>query len=100
MTTSNGVGAADNAPVVERRRARLPQPDFGPYKKVNAWPGATYFFVGHSYNLDASADAHKDERVEAIGRLFDTDRQWISVGTALGDQSLAPLLSRFEHDLL
>ncbi|HEY9755329.1 MAG TPA: hypothetical protein V6C97_09215 [Oculatellaceae cyanobacterium] len=100
MTTNNEVGSTDNPPVVERRRARLPQPDFGPYKKANAYPGAAYFFVGHSYNLDSAADTHKDDRVQAISKLFDTDRQWISVQTALGDETLARFLSRFEHDLL
>ena len=102
MTTTNDIGkdSKEQAPVVERRRARLPQPDFTPYKEANAYPGSSYFFVGHSFNLDAEAEAHKVERVEAIEKLFNPDTKWIPVQNALGDKLLSPVLSRFEHDLL
>ncbi len=102
MTTTNESSkeTTEMPRVVERRRARLPQPDFSVYKTANAYPGSAYFFVGHSFNLDSEANAHKDERIQAIKKLFNAETQWIPVQTALSDQTLSTVLSRFEHDLL
>lgn len=89
-------------PFVERRRASLPQPDFTPYKKANAYPGPGYFFVGHSYNLDgeASDTGRRETRIEAIKSFFSPDSQWVPVGAALTDAKFFGTLSRFEQDLL
>ncbi len=88
-------------PAVERRRARLPQPDFSVYKNANAYPGNGYFFVGHSYNLDTESNPEqKTGRAEAIKKLFSTDVQWITAHDALKNAELSTFLTRFEHDLL
>lgn len=88
---------------VERRRARLPQPDFSHYKSQNAWPGPNYFFVGHSFNLEESAQAADfvQLRVKAIHELIPAEQEkWTPVDAALGDQNFSKILSRFEHDFL
>ncbi len=88
-------------PAVERRRARLPQPDFSVYKNANAYPGNGYFFVGHSYNLDTESNPEqKSARTEAIKKLFSSEVQWISAHDALKDVDLGKFMTRFEHDLL
>ncbi|HEY9783846.1 MAG TPA: hypothetical protein V6D17_00500 [Candidatus Obscuribacterales bacterium] len=88
---------------VERRRMRLPQPDFAPYIKANAYPGPAYFFVGHSFNVDeslSSNDRFQAERAEAIKSFFNESTQWVSVRTALANERFVSVLSRFEFDLL
>ena len=107
----------------ERRRTRLPQPDFGVYKAASAYTGEAYFFLGHSFNLDDKPDSKPDSppasdshckvsRKEAISNLFNDNvsdkgnekgnekAQWITVAKALSDSDLAQVLSRFEYDLL
>jgi hypothetical protein len=90
---------------VERRRSRLPQPDFGPYKKANAYPGNGYFFVGHSYDValpedDNASSADVAKRVTAIKEVLNQPGQCIPVGTALANSNFCQVLTRFEQDLL
>ena len=94
--------AQKDAPTVDRRRARLPQPDFSPYKKAKAYPGASYFFVGHSFNVDSSASEKgcQTERANAIKALFSAATQWVPVHTATANEGFSKVLSRFEADLL
>ena len=92
-----------DAPVgVERRRARLPQPDLTCYKKVDAYPGANYFFVGHSYDtaLDSSSDAQVKTRVDGIGSLLSDATKLVPISSALANKQFQSVLTRFEHDLL
>ncbi len=94
--------SADKFAGVDRRRARLPQPDFEFYKKANAYPGAGFFFVGHSFNLEESAAAlsQRNQRLQAISALFATQELWIEVSIALENKVFSAVLSRFEYDLL
>lgn len=87
---------------LERRRARLPQPDFSHYKKQNAWPGPNYFFVGHSFNLEEAAQVHDfiEKRANAINEVFVEEAQWAPVDTVLSNQNFSKVLSRFENDFL
>lgn len=87
---------------IERRRARLPQPDFSHYKKQNAWPGPNYFFVGHSFNLEEAAQVNDfmEKRANAINEVFVEETQWAPVDTALSNQNFSKVLSRFENDFL
>lgn len=89
-------------PVVDRRRSRLPQPDFTVYKKANAYPGTEYFFVGHSFNLEDSAATaeHKIQRISAIKQLFSEQAQLISVPITLTNPTFCSVLSKVEHDWL
>lgn len=87
---------------LERRRARLPQPDFSHYKKQNAWPGPNYFFVGHSFNLEESAQVNEfmEKRANAINEVFVEETQWATVDAVLSNQNFSKVLSRFENDFL
>ncbi|MBS1957109.1 MAG: hypothetical protein JST89_23165 [Cyanobacteria bacterium SZAS-4] len=87
---------------VERRRARLPQPDFSHYKKQNAWPGPNYFFVGHSFNLEEAAQVNEfiEQRANAINSVFVEETQWAPVDAVLNNQNFSKVLSRFENDFL
>jgi hypothetical protein len=87
---------------LERRRSRLPQPDFSHYKSQNAWPGPNYFFVGHSFNLEESAQVSDfvEKRANAINEVLVDKTLWTPVDTALGNQNFSRVLSRFEHDFL
>jgi hypothetical protein len=89
-------------PGAERRRAPLPQPDFSPYEKAEAYPGPTYFFVGHSYDtaLDNAPADQLTNRAEAIKSLFVDGDQYVSLKAAQGNQSFCTVLTRFEQDLL
>lgn len=86
----------------ERRRARLPQPDFTHYKQQNAWPGPNYFFVGHSFNLEEASQGtdFAQLRAQAIHNVLPTETKWTPVDAALNDQNFSKVLSRFEHDFL
>ncbi|HEY9775860.1 MAG TPA: hypothetical protein V6C81_19010 [Planktothrix sp.] len=91
--------------VIERRRATLFQPDFAAYKKANAYPGAEYFFVGHSYDVELPKGNDKTnpdvaKRVDAIKTVLGETKECISVGTALGNENFNTVLTRFEHDFL
>ncbi len=87
---------------IERRRARLPQPDFSHYKKQNAWPGPNYFFVGHSFNLEEAAQVSDfmEKRANAINEILVEETQWAPVDTVLSNQNFSKVLSRFENDFL
>jgi len=87
---------------VERRRARLPQPDFSHYKRQNAWPGPNYFFVGHSFNLEEAAQVvdFMEKRANAINEVFADETKWAPVDAALSNQNFSQVLSRFENDFL
>lgn len=87
---------------VDRRRGSLPQPDFAPYIKANAYPGNGYFFVGHSYNVDScSTDAAIEaKRVSTLKSFFSTTEDCVSVKDALHSSELCDVLSRCERDLL
>ena len=101
---SDNLTSESNAPEkpMERRRARLPQPDFSHYKSQNAYPGPNYFFVGHSFNLEDSAQVSDftEKRATAINEVFVDDTLWAPVDAALGNQNFSKVLSRFEHDFL
>jgi hypothetical protein len=86
----------------ERRRARLPQPDFSHYKRQNAWPGPNYFFVGHSFNLEEAAQVNDfmERRANAINEVFVEETQWAPVDAVLSNQNFSKVLSRFENDFL
>jgi hypothetical protein len=101
MTDKTGAATAEGNPT-ERRRARLAQPDFTSYKRVNAYPGPAYFFVGHSYDVEISdADsARLSPRIDAIRTLFQEQVQWVPLQTALENQQFTGVLTRFEQDLL
>lgn len=102
IKTEKNPNAQDQKPPVERRRARLPQPDFTPYKNANAYPGTGYFFVGHSFNLEpcASNEEHQSKRVSAIKTIFERPEQWVAVREALDNHDLSDVMSRCERDLL
>lgn len=87
---------------VERRRARLPQPDFTHYKKQNAYPGPNYFFVGHSFNLEEAAqvDEFAEQRARAIHSVFVDETKWAPVDSVLSNEGFSKVLSRFENDFL
>ncbi|HEY9683279.1 MAG TPA: hypothetical protein V6C89_10450 [Drouetiella sp.] len=87
---------------VERRRARLPQPDFTHYKKQNAYPGPNYFFVGHSFNLEQAAQVtdFSEKRAKAIDSVFVDDTKWAPVDSVLSNENFSQVLSRFENDFL
>lgn len=87
---------------MERRRARLPQPDFSHYKKQNAYPGPSYFFVGHSFNLEDASKVSDfpEKRATAINEVFVDDTPLAPVDAALGNQNFSKVLSRFELDFL
>jgi hypothetical protein len=94
-----------DGPGVERRRGRLPQPDFAPYKKANAYPGNGYFFVGHSYDVELPEKGNQDradiaKRVSAIKEVLSEKGQCIPVPTALANDNFCQVLTRFEQDLL
>lgn len=90
-----------DSPKVDRRRRALPQPDFAPYVKANAYPGAGYFFVGHSYNVDDEPAAEaQGKRVDVIKSIFQTKPECLAVPEALGNEALCSVLSRCERDLL
>lgn len=99
--TGSTVASEENKGV-ERRRAPLPQPDFTPYKNANAYPGPTYFFVGHSYDVDLDQvdSKEREKRSKAIAALFNQEAQWLPVQHALTNQEFSTVLTRFEHDLL
>ena len=94
--------AAQEKRAFERRRQPLPQPDFTPYKKANAYPGPSYFFVGHSYDVALSEQDSSllNKRESAIGACFGEQERFIPVQKALDNQTLCQVLTRFEHDLL
>ena len=102
MTDPGNSGQVDAQRAQERRRTVLPQPDFTPYKRANAYPGPGYFFVGHSYDVALSnADSTGvSKRTNAICSCFNEQAQWIPVQQALDNQAFCEILSRFEHDLL
>jgi hypothetical protein len=102
MTDMTGTATAEGNPTAERRRARLAQPDFSSYKRVNAYPGPSYFFVGHSYDVELSdADnVRLSHRIDAIRTLFREQIQWVPVQSALNNEQFKAILTRFEHDLL
>jgi hypothetical protein len=105
MSDVNATGAPvaqEQLKAAERRRSALPQPDFTPYEKANAYPGQSYFFVGHSYNVElANAEsAILDKRSNAIKALFSEDSQWVPVQHALSLPDFSHTLARFEQDLL
>ena len=89
-------------PGAERRRAPLPQPDFHPYEQADAYPGPTYFFVGHSYDtaLDNATTNRLTKRADAIKSLFVDGDQYVSLKAAQANQSFYAVLTRFEQDLL
>lgn len=95
------IAVQDQKPVVERRRSRLPQPDFTHYKKANAYPGPDYFFVGHSYHVDSAArdEAREIKRAQAIKALFQASN-WLTVPALMGNPDAVDALSRCERDLL
>jgi hypothetical protein len=102
VTNTGATVAQDEPAIAERRRSALPQPDFTPYEKANAYPGSTYFFVGHSYNVELpSAEAPiQNKRANAIKSLFSEQTQWVPVQQALSAGGFNETLTRFEHDLL
>lgn len=87
---------------VERRRARLPQPDFTHYKNQDAYPGPNYFFVGHSFNLEETAQVSEfvQKRANAISEVTVEKPHLKPVDQALGNEQFSQVLSRFEHDFL
>ncbi len=90
---------------IERRRSRLPQPDFAPYKKANAYPGNGYFFVGHSYDVELPEQGTEDradvaKRVSAIKEVLAETGRCIPVPAALANSNFCQVLTRFEQDLL
>ncbi len=87
---------------VERRRARLPQPDFSHYKRQNAYPGPNYFFVGHSFNLEEAAQVNDfmEKRAKAIDAVFVDETKWAPVDSVLKNENFSRVLSRFENDFL
>ncbi len=100
--SENVTSENDTERPVERRRARLPQPDFSHYKQQNAWPGPNYFFVGHSFNLEESAQVNEfmEKRANAINEVFVEETQWAPVDAVLSNQNFSKVLSRFENDFL
>jgi len=102
MTDNTGTATAEGNSTAERRQTRLTQPDFTSYKKANAYPGPSYFFVGHSYDVEIS-DAHNarlSHRIDAIRTLFREQIQWVPVQSALSNEQFTAILTRFEQDLL
>lgn len=98
--TKSGSSSEGEFSGVDRRRGRLPQPDFSVYKKANAYPGTGYFFVGHSFNISATDPAYKEQRMNAISALFSGQEQWLDVRSALENYAFASVLSKFEKDWL
>ena len=89
-------------PTVERRRVSLPQPDFSYYKKLKAYPGSNYFFVGHSYNVELHEGDSSllTKRGDAIKSFFNENKQWVTVEHSLSNETFCATLTRVEHDLL
>ena len=89
----------------DRRRVILPQPDFMPYKKADAYPGTDYFFVGHSHNIEIEAAGHESqgERTKSVSALLNkgsANHHCVLVKEALADHNFYQKLSRFERDWL
>ena len=51
-TSEAADSSTKNASIILDRRKPLPQPDFQHYREAGAYPGASFFFIGHSYNLE------------------------------------------------
>jgi hypothetical protein len=102
MSNAAEPATAEGTPTAERRRAPLTQPDFSSYQRANAYPGPSFFFVGHSYDVEISdADnARLSHRIDAIRSLFREQVQWVPVQSALNNQQFKSVLTRFEFDLL
>lgn len=100
--SENATSPSNDQRPIERRRARLPQPDFTHYKKENAYPGPNYFFVGHSFNLEEAAQVNefREKRVRAITEVFADETKWAPVDSVLSNEKFSQVLSRFENDFL
>jgi hypothetical protein len=98
---------ADSRPgvsiIIDRRKA-LPQPDFSHYREAGSYPGSTYFFVGHSYNVEHSCCTSQSnlKRKNAIKKALQqsTKNNTLSVKSALEQPEFFAVLSRFERDWL
>jgi hypothetical protein len=89
--------------IIERRTA-LPQPDFSHYRKKNSYPGESFFFVGHSYNVEQSNGGGKfaQQRKSAIKLVLKkaSKTNTVSVKDALQQKEFVSVLSRVERDWL
>jgi hypothetical protein len=105
-TTSKAAASnteASNAEAVDRRRA-LPQPDFKHYKEASSYPGASFFFVGHSYNVEhrCCSGQFNLKRKSAIKNVLKqaNKHQTVTVKHALEQPTFFAVLSRVERDWL
>lgn len=102
---TNAAGADKPGNTKDRRRLPLPQPNYAPYKKINAYPGRNYFFVGHSYNVECNQPDRPSEKeraaaIKATLKLADKEHNFLSLPTALSHKSFQQVLSRFEREWL
>jgi hypothetical protein len=89
--------------ILDRRKA-LPQPDFSHYREAGSYPGSTYFFVGHSYNVEHNCCGAQFnlKRKNAIKKVLQSagKNNALSVKAALEQPEFVAVLSRFEKDWL
>ncbi len=89
--------------IIDRRKA-LPQPDFSHYREAGSYPGTSYFFVGHSYNVEHNCCGAQFnlKRKSAIKKILQqaTKNNSMLVKNALEQPEFVAVLSRFERDWL
>jgi hypothetical protein len=89
--------------IIDRRKA-LPQPDFSHYREAGSYPGTSYFFVGHSYNVEHNCCGAQFnlKRKNAIKKVLQqaTKNNALLVKTAILQPEFFAVLSRFERDWL
>lgn len=89
--------------IIDRRKA-LPQPDFTHYRNADAYPGTSFFFVGHSYNVEHRCCSKQFDlkRRNAIKHVLADAKKFetVTVKEALQNEEFVAVLSRFERDWL
>ncbi len=101
--TSKAVEIPRTSIIVDRRKA-LPQPDFTHYRQAGSYPGAAYFFVGHSYNVEhrCCSGQFSMKRKAAIKQVLKeaSKTHSVLVKDALQHSEFVEVLSRVERDWL
>jgi len=89
--------------IIDRRKA-LPQPNFKHYREAGAYPGGSFFFVGHSYNVEhkCCGGQFKLKRQNAIKNVLElaSKHHTVAIKDALQNPEFFSVLSRFERDWL
>ena len=90
--------------IINDRRKALPQPDFTHYRQAASYPGSSYFFVGHSYNVEHRCCTGQFEmkRKAAIKQVLKRadKHHTVLVEEALKQADFVAVLSRVERDWL